>query len=303
MLLGYARGSVGDVTFSRTKGQQVARARNRSPKVTNTTKTVINKSQLKTCIKFAKLMQNVGIPFHYNGKKTILSDYNEFVKKNKRRGYYMTAEMFTDPLISPLGNWIITDGKLSKFNVKYIANYSGNKGAFMASKNVKNLSPLIDPSKGTYSELSKALVRYFKCQQGDLITACIWDSDDKPGTATNPVIKGTDGDIFSMYQFKVDIYRDDEDKDLYEDEWLFKYADGVLRFGPNFLSEGADEVAIIHSRRGADGVEVSKTVFAMSPDATEITRLCKTKEWQAIVTASAKAADPSILEGAYTNQS
>ena len=32
MLMGYSRGSVGDVTFARIKGQQIARARNRNPK-------------------------------------------------------------------------------------------------------------------------------------------------------------------------------------------------------------------------------------------------------------------------------
>lgn len=48
MFLGYARGKVGDVVFTRADGEQVTRARNRSPKNPKTARQAVQRSILKT---------------------------------------------------------------------------------------------------------------------------------------------------------------------------------------------------------------------------------------------------------------
>lgn len=48
MFLGYARGKVGDVVFTRAAGEQVTRARNRSPKNPKTARQAVQRSILKT---------------------------------------------------------------------------------------------------------------------------------------------------------------------------------------------------------------------------------------------------------------
>lgn len=48
MFLGYARGKVGDVVFTRDAGEQVTRARNRSPKNPKTARQAVQRSILKT---------------------------------------------------------------------------------------------------------------------------------------------------------------------------------------------------------------------------------------------------------------
>lgn len=48
MFLGYARGKVGDVVFTRADGEQITRARNRSPKNPKTARQAVQRSILKT---------------------------------------------------------------------------------------------------------------------------------------------------------------------------------------------------------------------------------------------------------------
>ena len=114
MLLGYSRGSVGDVVFTRTKGQQIARARNRNPKNPKT------KAQMSQRIKFASVVeffrrgnQNL-FQFAFENKKAKQSDYNAFVSANADKGIYLTPEQLKTPNFPICAPFIMTQGSLTR---------------------------------------------------------------------------------------------------------------------------------------------------------------------------------------------
>lgn len=59
LFLGFARGSVGDVTFTRVNGVQVARARNRSPKNPKTPIQLVQRVSMKTAALGYSLLQDI----------------------------------------------------------------------------------------------------------------------------------------------------------------------------------------------------------------------------------------------------
>lgn len=112
MLLGYSRGAVGDVVFTRSKGQQIARARNRNPKNPKT------KAQMAQRIKFASVVeffrrgnQNL-FQFAFETKGPKQSDYNAFVSANADKGIYLTPEQLKDPKFPIVAPFIMTQGTL-----------------------------------------------------------------------------------------------------------------------------------------------------------------------------------------------
>lgn len=114
MLLGYSRGAVGDVVFTRSKGQQIARARNRNPKNPKT------KAQMSQRIKFASVVeffrrgnQNL-FQFAFENKGAKQSDYNAFVSANADKGIYLTPSQLKDPNFPIIAPFIMTQGTLSR---------------------------------------------------------------------------------------------------------------------------------------------------------------------------------------------
>lgn len=114
MLLGYSRGAVGDVVFTRSKGQQIARARNRNPKNPKT------KAQMSQRIKFASVVeffrrgnQNL-FQFAFENKGVKQSDYNAFVSANADKGIYLTPAQLKDPKFPIVAPFIMTQGSLSR---------------------------------------------------------------------------------------------------------------------------------------------------------------------------------------------
>lgn len=59
LFLGFGRGSVGDVVFSHLDGEQVARARNRSPRNPRTPIQLLQRTCLKTCSSAYSLLQDI----------------------------------------------------------------------------------------------------------------------------------------------------------------------------------------------------------------------------------------------------
>lgn len=81
MLLGYSRGKVGDVVFSRRLGEQITRAYNGKPKNANTRGQATQRSQMSNLI----VMYRAGIRLldhSFTSKKPNQTSYNAFVSRN-----------------------------------------------------------------------------------------------------------------------------------------------------------------------------------------------------------------------------
>ena len=112
MLLGYSRGSVGDVTFSRLKGQQVARARNRKPANPQTNKQMYQRALFADVVKFFTRGNKNFYRFAFESKKASESDYNAFMRENVKRGVVISPAAFALYGYPALGNFIMAKGSL-----------------------------------------------------------------------------------------------------------------------------------------------------------------------------------------------
>lgn len=81
LFLGMARGSVGDVTFTRIDGEQVARARNRAPKNPKTALQLLQRVVMKTISQAYSLMQEI-TDHSFQGFPEGTPNQSQFVKRN-----------------------------------------------------------------------------------------------------------------------------------------------------------------------------------------------------------------------------
>lgn len=81
LLLGFARGSIGDVTFSRSNGEQVARARNRQPANPNTESQAIQRAVTASVARLYSMGQSI-FNHAFQGLKVGAENQQEFMKRN-----------------------------------------------------------------------------------------------------------------------------------------------------------------------------------------------------------------------------
>lgn len=93
VLLGYARGKVGDVVFSRRNGEQITSARNRNPRNPRTPRQMFQRSKLYPMVNFYRSAVATQFKYAYADKKQNESDYNVFVRKNMALSPWVTKEL------------------------------------------------------------------------------------------------------------------------------------------------------------------------------------------------------------------
>lgn len=113
MLLGYARGAVGNLVFSRVKGNEVTKARNRQPANPKTSKQVYQRAKFLNAVNFYKRgVQNL-FKFAYEDKTQQESDFNAFMRHNVSRAVPVGKVSSTESLYPAVSNWITSVGSLN----------------------------------------------------------------------------------------------------------------------------------------------------------------------------------------------
>lgn len=113
MLLGYARGAVGNLVFSRVKGNEVTKARNRQPANPKTSKQVYQRAKFLNAVNFYKRgVQNL-FKFAYEDKTQQESDFNAFMRHNVSRAIPVGKGASTETIYPAISNWITSVGSLN----------------------------------------------------------------------------------------------------------------------------------------------------------------------------------------------
>lgn len=81
LFLGFGRGKLGDVVFTRTNGEQVARARNRSPRNPQTPLQLLQRVVMKTSSTAFSLMQAI-VDHSFAGYDGVTANQSQFVRRN-----------------------------------------------------------------------------------------------------------------------------------------------------------------------------------------------------------------------------
>lgn len=284
MLLGYSRGSVGDVVFTRTKGQQIARARNRNPKNPKT------KAQMAQRIKFASVVeffrrgnQNL-FQFAFENKKTKQSDYNAFVSANADKGIYLTPTQLKDPKFPIVAPFIMTQGTLSR-----PVSYDGIDYPFGAVPFSGETAPT------TVAALSTALIAA-GFSAGDIVTivnieADVTDSSEKP-------YLNNGGNAWLIKQFVVDESNTAtlasigvSVQKVGEDPILSIKVDTILSIGMG---------CIIVSRNEPDGLKVTNSVLGLSASSADANLAALADAWVEEDIDIWGASEEAILQGSLS---
>lgn len=256
MMLGYSRGSVGDVTFSRLKGQQIAKARNRNPNNPKTKTQMLQRSLFVSATKFYQQARAKFFKFAFEDKKLHESDFNAFMRHNVKSGTNMTKEAVQAYNYPALGMWALSKGSLEPFVQKAEGNY------YKASTGIVVPSSYQVPT--TVGELSKTLIQSNRFQPGDMLTMVNYGFT-LVGAAEMPSLAPLNDDYMTYFTYKQMVINTEST------DALTKYDIGVEVDGTTHVlyitSTGAvyDEryvaVCLIHSRQTANGLLVSDSVL------------------------------------------
>lgn len=334
-LLGYARGSVGDVTFSRVKGNQVAKARNRNPANPNTIPQAMQRSLFADAVRFYTRGVQNAFKFAFEHKLENESDYNAFMRLNVNRGVRIGKS--PESMYPAIGDWLVADGSITPPLVQHAVESSevgGSKiGAYMVTdfapaeytqggdtpESVITLGFSASATVSTIGDLSAALKAQFpQLRDGDFVTVLL----------ISQVFTGTMGDVFpspggyaegimedpawSFAQLTIDESSTANVSTIYHSagsSLVVSSAGGngvillsrTIQFAPvvgdtyGTIAAGA----VIFSRQTSSGLLVSTSPLSRGYQYGQAVDYCRTKPWEDFVMVDWGAADPAILQGYF----
>lgn len=245
MLLGYARGSVGDVTFYRSGGSQRARARNRKPNNPRSSGQMTQRAKFASAVKFYKRAVSNFFRFAYQDKKANESDYNAFMRHNIQGAPLISKSAFDKQGYPALGSWVLSYGELQPLN--YAAN---DANCFIELPATYTAAPT------TLGELSQGLINSGFYEQGDIITVPMIDITGSPLPTATPT--GVYTTSWKTAQFRVDYNSSDSLNNLGLGNVTVVAESGVWIL--SFALHSA--FAVIVSRNTSGGLKVSRSELA-----------------------------------------
>lgn len=264
MLLGYSRGSVGDVTFTRTNGQQIARARNRRPKNPRSKTQMAQRSLFSSAVKMYQLAAAHFFKFAYEDRKPHESDYNAFMRHNVKNGTNITQACFNDRKYPAIGDWLFAQGSLPQLDYTQQEN---NVRWYTGIKNVATNQPI----PLTVGDLAKLLIQYGGYVSGDMITSVNYGWSPY-GTASYPATVPPTDDHITYFDYRQFIVEEDSELKLsdYGLTGAWETAQGIHKNELYFdvanaeFDEAYSSYCMIHTRNAANGIQSSNAPLLLS---------------------------------------
>lgn len=335
-LLGYARGSVGDVTFSRVKGNQVAKARNRNPANPNTIPQAMQRSLFADAVRFYTRGVQNAFKFAFERKLENESDYNAFMRLNVNRGVRIGKS--PDSMYPAIGDWLVADGSITP-PLKQDAVVSSAVGdyvigayeaidttpvAYVQGDSLPSSSISLGFSATsaptTVGALSTALKAQFpQLRDGDFVTillisqaftGTIGDTFPSPEGSAEGIMEDP---AWSFAQFTIDEGSTANVSTIYHSAGTtLSFPAGVDNETSIMLSRESQFIpvvgdtygtiaagAVIFSRQTSSGLLVSTTPLSSGYQYQQAVVASRTKSWEDFVMVDWGAADPAILQGYF----
>ncbi len=337
-LLGYARGSVGDVTFSRVKGNQVAKARNRNPANPNTIPQAMQRSLFADAVRFYTRGVQNAFKFAFERKLENESDYNAFMRLNVNRGVRIGKN--PDSKYPAIGDWLVADGSITPPQVQTSVRssapgdyaepgyYQCNDSPYAVHSQADDTIRLSTLSFGfsaaaapaTIGALSTALLAtYPQLRAGDFVTMLLV-AQGTQGSDLFPSSHGYDEGLFedpswNFAQFTIDEGNTAAISTIYHsagstisctaaDEGA---AHLMITRDSQFIPVEDQEYgtiaagAVIFSRQTASGLLVSTAPLALGYQCAQAVDYCRQQPFIDAVMVDWGAADPAILQGYFVH--
>lgn len=285
LFMGYGRGKVGSVVLARSKGQQIARAYNESPKNPRSKKQMLQRSVFMAANKFYTRGRQAFFKFAFENKKATESDFNAFMSVNAKVGLNMSKLAFEESTYPSIAPFQMCKGSLVELPL-----------ALNSGKTAFELPATGLTTSATIGALSQAIIDTYALQGGDIITLCVIVANGSNDENTPSVEPDKRGQIqWSITQFRLDVDSTDAIADI-----LGSYASataGALSIAPSAMATSACGACITVSRETVDGLKVSNTYLALNGIAEEIYEAGKQEGYIDSVLTSWNASGEAILQG------
>lgn len=297
VLLGMARGAVGDVVFSRLKGQQVTRARNRQPANPRTSSQMYQRALFTDAVKFFTRGRRNLFQFAFENKKANESDYNAFMRENAKRGVVISKAAFDNYGYPALGNFIMSKGTLPPM----ISTLSQDGMTI-----TKVVSATETPAVTTLGDISRAWIDGVDVLDGDILTFVTIVTNDNTSV---PSVDGEGGyTIWIINQIQLDANSTQplSDFGLTASALAPEGGSSAITLGQDIdviLTTSIAAGAVIHSRNTANGVRVSTEELKLNAAATTAIEAARERSYvDAVVeswrtTQQAPVVSESVMQG------
>lgn len=213
LFLGFGRGKVGDVVFSRQNGEQVTRARNRSPRNPRTPLMMLQRVCMKTTSLAFSLMKDI-CDHSFQGYTGTTENQSRFVERNIALFRRQLAEYINsgDPQeilncnehnfsqksssLPAYNSYQISEGSLQPM-AQFWYETAGKWALSPTGAELDDSTPLMEM---TYADL----VEYLGCQQGDQLTLVWLYVDDLTQVSDNGVAGEFNGFRYSRFILEPD---------------------------------------------------------------------------------------------------
>lgn len=181
---GMARGSVGDVTFSRLNGKQIARVRNRNPRNPKTNPQLYGRAIMATVMRAYSAGREI-FDHSFEGVSVGAASQNRFLSLNNRvLREYLAADINNSALVNKSVNTFVGPKVQSPVPSRYVISEgsldAGLFGAYYAGGGTGRIdySGLTAPGSGvTAAAYFSGLVSQGKIAADDLYTVCVFYCD------------------------------------------------------------------------------------------------------------------------------
>lgn len=298
VILGYLRGSIGDITFFRAKGQQLSRARNRAPANPRTAGQMDQRAKMACAVKFFSQVGANFFKFAFEGKKETESYFNAFVKNNIYLGGYIgkqASRVFDFPA---LGAWQISAGTLPEITAPFPQPAVNGVSFDVGTTSSTTIT--------TVSALTSALINSdsSRWREGDILTCLCYCATNY---ATLPTIYTDLGNraLTSVWQIRLSTTNTDPLPALEFPLLNISFGCQLYSYGLQFETSSDSEYTnnlycfgLIHSRRTPNGLKVSSSTM-VAPQSPELLWLVSSPSgsYYNAVIANWQASEDAILQG------
>lgn len=283
MLQGMARGAVGDIVFSHSKGQQVARVRNRKPANPKSNPQMRQRSAFLCPLLFYKRGKQAQFKFAFENKLPKESDFNAFMRLNALAGIPLTPAERDLDAFPCLGKYAMSRGSLTRLRYQCVANGKDKLGIMVNFK--------FSQVPTTLAELSAALVATGDYQSGDIVTLFVISGGLIDGNSISEYDRA-----WQIAQFTLDT----NDTTALKAIGLSATAEGFTFSGLLAYDQSCVGVGAIVSRNTLTGLKVSNCDLVLSAATNQIWRYMQSESYRDFVAAQWGASGSAILQGALS---
>ena len=300
MLLGYSRGSVGDVTFYRDGGEQRARARNRKPNNPRSNRQVYQRAKFAGAVKFFKQSMANFYRMAFENKKPNESDYNAFMRVNLSQSPLMSKSAFDKQGYPAIGHWTIAQGSMP--TLQFETNYGSQSDALAVVLPVKTDESIsLNSTIGTFSSI---LINSGLYMPGDIFTMVrIAVRAESAVLATLPTAtpEGNWRTFWTVTQILLDTADTRKLSDtllsVAAGEIIGKDSDGYI-----FISNtGDDGFSLVTTRNTANGLKASYSEIVVTDAIETAITTAEGDDYKNAVLADWRASGENILQGALAD--